>query len=184
MIDSRAMRPPCTVGIVALGLLLFAACATDRGSREAGFGTPEQTPRQWALAVATALQQQISVGSVPQAELETSAVEVELTDVALDGAILSFEMKSQHGSAQVAAAVRAGVEAFHSASGGTLRLPPPSEVLRDYVDRFGLVVRFDGARLSRAPQQVELPCAVRAETRWKEPKTKKCKRGMAGSEDR
>ena len=123
---------------------------TANAPKDVGNGGGREVATAWAVAVATTLRDHLRdhlrAASLPRKELQASSVTLELEAVSLDGAVLEYSVAEAEGSPAVAEAAREAVSQF-IAPQGKARLPRPSPTLVGYVDRYGLQIRFDGARL-------------------------------------
>jgi hypothetical protein len=87
--------------------------------------------------------------SIDEVTLQGLVVVVKVSGLGPDGDILEYTLRKKSGNAIYDQAAEAAIRRFVPASGGDQRLPRPGPDALRHVNRFGMVIRMDGARLSR-----------------------------------
>jgi len=87
--------------------------------------------------------------SIDEVTLQKLVVVVKVSALGPDGDILEYVIRKKSGDETYDQAAEAAIQRFVPSSGGSQLLPRPSPDALRHVNRFGMVIRMDGARLSR-----------------------------------
>ncbi|MEE2780011.1 MAG: TonB C-terminal domain-containing protein [Myxococcota bacterium] len=87
--------------------------------------------------------------SIDEVTLQSLVLVVKVSELGPEGEILKYVIRKKSGNGTYDEAAEAAIRRFVPSAGGTQQLPRPSPDALRHVNRFGMVIRMDGARISR-----------------------------------
>ena len=121
----------------------------EQGERS-GQGHEAKAGHLYSLKVARAVRKVFRApASIDAKEIRELVVIVKVKRMSADGELLDYKIRKKSGNAAYDAAALAAIQRFDPLEGGDKMLPKPDPDALRHVNRFGMRIRMDGARMSR-----------------------------------